>query len=666
MKIANRLAVFFGVIILVIGCILGSISIAKSYITVAEINDNLLDSKSNDGATILAREVNSQIEVMKTIANRSEITSMQWEMQRPVLQEETRRLGYLRMGVAKFDGKIDYLDGSSANISDREYFQKALQGKTCISDPLLSKVNNTMVTIVASPIKNNGQITGVLTATLDANFMSNLVKGIKLGESGYAFIINREGTTIAHPNNELVIKQYNIIKAATQEQGLKELAALTQKMIKGGSGSGEYSYQGTKKVLAYSSVAGTSWSLAIAVNRDQLLAGTNSLRNQLIMATLGLILLGLFSALLLGRKIALPLGMAVEQAEDEMAKGNFSRIAGEEWTGRKDEIGALARSFNAINLNLSGMMQQVMAAAQVNTKTSEELLDQGQNIASAMQQVSASTEEIAAGMEEVSAVTEEITASGEEMQAVFHQLEQDMEQELIKAEAIEHRALKVQTDAVAAKNQTATLYGSIREKVELAMGRATVVEEISNLAQNIAGIAEQTNLLALNAAIEAARAGEQGRGFAVVAEEVRKLAVDSATTVADIQKLTSQVQQAVKQLSDNSAEVLSFINERVLPDYTYLETVGKQYRDDSNIVVQVSEKVKASLGRVGSMVAEINRSMESTAATIAQSTAGSQEIAKGSEAAAQNAIQINEAASNMAESAKQLNELLSQFKIVAR
>ncbi|MDH4560137.1 methyl-accepting chemotaxis protein [Pseudomonas sp. BN411] len=96
------------------------------------------------------------------------------------------------------------------------------------------------------------------------------------------------------------------------------------------------------------------------------------------------------------------------------------------------------------------------------------------------------------------------------------------------------------------------VHGSTSANVELASdldGLSREAEQIGKVLQMIAGISEQTNLLALNAAIEAARAGEAGRGFAVVADEVRKLAGQTQSVLADAHGVIDQVTQAIRQIA---------------------------------------------------------------------------------------------------------------------
>ena len=104
-----------------------------------------------------------------------------------------------------------------------------------------------------------------------------------------------------------------------------------------------------------------------------------------------------------------------------------------------------------------------------------------------------------------------------------------------------------------------------------------VVENIKVMADTIASISEETNLLALNAAIEAARAGEQGKCFAVVAEEIKKLAEQSSQAVVGIQDTIIKVQEALKNLSDNSKEVLTYAT-RQWPGLVNLHRVPQRAR----------------------------------------------------------------------------------------
>ncbi len=83
--------------------------------------------------------------------------------------------------------------------------------------------------------------------------------------------------------------------------------------------------------------------------------------------------------------------------------------------------------------------------------------------------------------------------------------------------------------------ETADIKNAVRA-IERSAGNITSVVDA------VRSIADTTNLLALNANIEAARAGKHGKAFAVVADEVRDLAVQTMTSLKDIEGIVSRLQ----------------------------------------------------------------------------------------------------------------------------
>ena len=160
-------------------------------------------------------------------------------------------------------------------------------------------------------------------------------------------------------------------------------------------------------------------------------------------------------------------------------------------------------------------------------------------LASASEQVAASSHVLSENATEQAASVEETSASLEEISATVAQNTENA---------------KV-TDGIASKSS-----GDARESGEAVSETVKAMKLIANKIGIIDDIAYQTNLLALNAAIEAARAGEHGKGFAVVAAEVRKLAERSQVAAQEISALASNSVGVAERAGHLLGDLLPSIN----------------------------------------------------------------------------------------------------------
>ena len=136
------------------------------------------------------------------------------------------------------------------------------------------------------------------------------------------------------------------------------------------------------------------------------------------------------------------------------------------------------------------------------------------------------------------------------------------------------------------------------------------VEQVNSLTDDILNIASQTNLLALNASIEAARAGDAGKGFAVVAEEIRQLAESSTENASRIQHINSNVIQAVRNLADNANNLVTYMNEAILPEFEEFVKTGVKYEENASYIENVMNEFAGKTGNLRESISEIANSLD--------------------------------------------------------
>ncbi|WP_058484840.1 methyl-accepting chemotaxis protein [Defluviitalea phaphyphila] len=117
---------------------------------------------------------------------------------------------------------------------------------------------------------------------------------------------------------------------------------------------------------------------------------------------------------------------------------------------------------------------------------------------------------------------------------------------------------------------------------------------ISQMSEAITNIADQTNLLSLNASIEAAKAGNEGRSFKIVAEEIKKLAISSATTAKYIDENIANINNVINKFFDTmelSIYRTKSIKEKSKTASENLLKINEQVQDIVNLIFNISNNI---------------------------------------------------------------------------
>ena len=329
----------------------------------------------------------------------------------------------------------------------------------------------------------------------------------------------------------------------------------------------------------------------------------------------------------------------------------------------KDEINDLAKSLNKFIQNIKDIIKTVNESVDNIETVVDSIKTNVTDLNNDVEEVSATTEELSANMEETAASAEEMSATSQDIERAVQSIAQKSQEGATQAGEINKRAEDTKANVQASQKKAKEILTNTKSELESAIESSKVVEQINVLSDSIMDITSQTNLLALNAAIEAARAGEAGKGFSVVADEIRKLAEQSKDTVTEIQSITVKVIESVKNLSDSSSNLLTFVSTDMDNDYKTMLNVADKYSEDASFVDTLVTDFSSTSEELLASLQDVLKTIEGVAQAASEGAGGTTDIASKILEVNNKSNDVLQEALKSEESANKLKEEISKFKI---
>ena len=348
MKLSRKIALFVGVLIIVVSAALGITAIKYSSDALMDETNQTMQQYAKESSFRIDAVISKNLAALSEVARRTEITSMDFAVQRQLLIPDMERLGYKGMMVADTHGKVrDISMGAETELMQESFIRKALTGKVCMSDVMIDKITGEPAILEAAPIVSNERVVGVLIGRRDANFLSTITNELGMGKRGYAFIVGVDGTLYADQDKEKVLNQANIFGETEKDAG-NGLGTKLKKLGLGKVGMLEYEQEGQSRVLALAPIPNTYWTLGVGNYKDDIMTGVNSLRNIILVLSSAIAVAGICGAILLGNVISKPI-VKLSTIAGRLAHGDPDV---EVSSSAKDEVGDLIRAFGEVVDNI--------------------------------------------------------------------------------------------------------------------------------------------------------------------------------------------------------------------------------------------------------------------------------------------------------------------------
>jgi methyl-accepting chemotaxis protein len=497
-------------------------------------------------------------------------------------------------------------------------------------------------------------------------------------KSSFSFMTDFEGAIIAHPDLNLVKNQFNPAKENPRHGSMTDFGQMVRNAMRERNGISEYKLSGIDNIVAFSEVPGYPWLLYTKVEKTEIADAHAGIKKTMIYLLVVFLFIGVCASIILGKTITNPLKVCVD-ITNKIAAGNTDVhivnnstdeigmlsacmetmvqsikqmyddslfLVNEALAGRLESrvdvnkhSGDFAKIVSALNDTLSAVTEPLNDAMTIITSMSNKNLtlrapinkyhgffdkfivhlnNAVDNLEESLLQVEVAVEQITAASNEISAGSQTLAESTSEQAASLEEISNSLNQinSLTSNNAVNaKKSSKLSIKAVHMVDNG----NFAMEKMNVAMENILKSSlETSKIIKTIDEIAFQTNLLALNAAVEAAHAGEAGKGFAVVAEEVKNLALRSASAAQD----TNYLIEEAKRNSELGSDILTQVSN------SFFEMKNEFTKVKSNIsdIANSSNEQAKDINQINKNVSEMNRTTSENAANAEESASAAEEL----------------------------------------
>ena len=237
------------------------------------------------------------------------------------------------------------------------YQNAAKAGKSTWSSVYISFLEPTLILSALEPVYDRNQLEGVLIAALRLDHIGQFLNSLKIGKSGQAFIIERNGTLLATSTSEKPFRtkddQKELFKAEdsvdpyTQYTAryitahFRELNEIKQSYLFNFEIEGKREFI---KVLPFQDGKGLDWLIVVVVPEADFTEEIDANTRTTIWLCLAALVVAVAIGIITSRWVTNPI-LRLNIAAKDIAKGEWDKTVEIE---RADELGELAKSFNTM------------------------------------------------------------------------------------------------------------------------------------------------------------------------------------------------------------------------------------------------------------------------------------------------------------------------------